>query len=439
MKKIALMLASVLTAFSGFAQTEEAPNRILVTNTTGNYTGYVIDYLDNINFARVDGEVLAKVEITEVGLETINLSVTRTEDCSYYKLCVLPRVTADQLRDDVNAIRYINSLPSDMVPVLFEDFPNGVLSGYTLNPESDYSLYTVGIDRYGVEAGVFRADFSTPAPEIVGNPHVEAELVSATQDSFTISFTPNEDVQSYWLCAGEKGTMQQQYEMFAPMFGFSNFSEMIKMWGIEYQEPRENTWTQMAPNTEYEVFIAMTDANGNFAPYEVFECSTVSLGGHGEASVDIELAGYTLEEWEGEMKPSQYIEFTPNDQASCYRMDVYLAEVYDENKEAIQAELCSDPFMPMAYWFYYEPITGEYQIDPSTECVAIAAAKNIDGEWGPVNELRFTTPEECEGYVAPAAPSRKGVMPRISAVRKDAIIKGQLPTVPAQKAKISIR
>lgn len=76
MKKTAILLAAVLAGATAFAQTEEtAPNRILVTNTAGSYTGYVIDYLDNISFARVEGEVLANVEINEVGLTEMTLSV----------------------------------------------------------------------------------------------------------------------------------------------------------------------------------------------------------------------------------------------------------------------------------------------------------------------------------------------------------------------------
>lgn len=439
MKKIAIFLVSLITSIVGFAQTEETPNRILVTNTAGNYTGYVIDHLDNISFARVDGEVLAKVEINEVGLEEMNLTITRTPDCNYYQLAVIPTVTANQIKDDVNAIRYINSLPSDMVPVLYEDFSSGELTGIELNSDSEYSIFTVGYDRYGVAAGVFRADFVTPAPEIVGNPHVEAKLVEATRDSFTIEFTPNDDVLSYWLCAGEKGTMQQQYEMFSSMFGFSNFSDMIRMWGIETRGPKENTWPAMNPNTEYEVFIAMTDANGNFAPYEVFEVSTLSLGGHGDAYVDIKEAGYELSNWDGELKPTLSLEFTPNQETSCYRVGVYLASEFEEFKDEILADLCSDPFMPMAYWFHYEPVTGEYQIDLNTDCVAVAAGKNIDGVWGQVNEYHFTTPSVLAEYEAPAAPVKKGVVPRLMPKKKDAIVKGQLPIVKMNKNKVELK
>lgn len=161
MKKYQILLASLLTATAAFAQTDsigEAPNRILVTNANGNYKGFVIDHLDAINFARVDGEVLAKVEVNEVATDSLRLTVKRTPDCQYYKLAVISQTIANQMPNDLSAISYINSMPSSMVPVLSEDFDNGLLSGVTLQADSDYAIMTVGFDNYGVEAGVFRCD-----------------------------------------------------------------------------------------------------------------------------------------------------------------------------------------------------------------------------------------------------------------------------------------
>ena len=223
--------------------------------------------------------------------------------------------------------------------------------------------------------------------------------------------------------------------MFAPMFGFTNFNQMIQQWGLQETETTTKTWSSMAPNTEYEVFVAMLDVNGNFAPYEVFEVSTVALGGPGEATVSITLGDYMLTDWWGEMLPSQFITFTPNDQASCYRLGVYRAEAYNEDKEAIIADLCSDPWMPTSNWFFYETLTTDFQIDPQSECVAIAAAKNINGEWGRVTELAFTTPDvvgQAQAY-APAAPSTK-VRTRLVPVEKH-----QLGTIPTMRPRLTPR
>lgn len=434
MKKSAIIFAAaLLSASAAFAQTEEgAPNRILVTSTSGNYTGFVVDYTDCISFARVDGEVLANVVVDEVGLETMTLTVTRTPECHYYKLAVIPEVTAKQLGDDANAIRYINSLPSDMVALLDQDFDHGTLSGIELNPESNYCIFTIGIDRYGVEAGVSRAEFTTPAPEILGNPHVDVAVTDSTLTSFTVSFTPNQDVQSYWILAGEKGTMQSQYEMFGPMFGFSNFSEMIKMWGIQCIGDYEYTWDDMAPSTEYEVFVAMTDFNGYFAPYEVYSASTATLGGHGEASVDIKVGGYSLEDWYGEMKPTLTISYTPNEEASCYRMEIFSAEVYDADPEMCASQVCSDPWMPTVGWFQYQPVAYDYSIEPGTSIVIAAAGKNLDGVWGELNTVRYTTPDSLEGY-EPQPEQIPAYRPRQARGVVPAIRKGVMPEMPAAK------
>jgi hypothetical protein len=74
-----------------------------------------------------------------------------------------------------------------------------------------------------------------------------------------------------------------------------------------------------------------------------------------------------------------------------------LEETYLSDIDGHQEELCSDPFMPTDGWFQYEQLTTDYQINPGLKCVAIAAAKNSNGEWGPITELYFTTPDKVPG------------------------------------------
>ena len=125
-----MILASLLTASAAFAQGQEAnPNRVLVTDKGGVTKGFVIDYIEDMSFARVDGEVLAKVTVDEVGLTSLRLTIKMTPQCRSYRLAILPAVVADQLGNDANAIRYINSLPAGDVPTLNEDFNKGQLSG----------------------------------------------------------------------------------------------------------------------------------------------------------------------------------------------------------------------------------------------------------------------------------------------------------------------
>ena len=394
MNKLSIFLASAAVAVTAFAQDAETPNRLILTNTIGNTKGYVLDRVQDLTFARVEGEVKAEVEIFDVQLDQLQVAVTKTPSCYSYKLDILPATIADRY-DDLAVISYLDYYTD--AATFYDDYTNATLSGIELKPATDYVLVTVGIDGYGVEDGVVRGPFTTPKPALVGDPQVTAEVVDRQLYSFSIKFIPNEDVSEYYCVAGEKGELMSQYEFFGPMMGLSSFTDMLMSWGVARYEEDVVEWTGMAPNTDYEVYYVALDKEGIPADYQCVEVSTLALGGDGEASVAIELGAYQYTDWDGEMLPSQFISFTPNDQASCFRVGVYKAASYDEAAAEIKDELRSDPPMPMANWFFYSAFETDYQIDPDTECVAIAAAKNANGEWGEVTELRFTTPAEADG------------------------------------------
>ena len=393
MKKILLFVAALLLSFGVYAQ-NTTPNRLLIhhNNTT---SGHIIDNVDSLTFANVQGEVAANLEILEYDLEKVILKVTRTASCAAFKIAIEPTVKIASM-SDYSLAQYIDN---DSDNAYYQDFESAQLSGIELLSSTEYTIATVGIDQYGILCDVKKVAFTTPDETLVGVPEVKAELVEANHYDFTVKFTPNEDVSKYSVVTGEKGQLQSQYEMFAPMFGYSNIGQLIESWGLQYTEETTYTWTNMAPGTVYEVFIQAWDAEGVMAPHTVFELTTKSLGGEGTAEVAITIGEYTLGEWWDEegnpvMLPSQFITYTPNDQTSAYRFGVYLASNYDTDAEAIKEELCSDPPMPTMGWFFYEELTTDYQIDPNLDCVVIAAAKNANGEWGPVTEVRFTTPAD---------------------------------------------
>lgn len=412
MKTILKFIATIILLFMTIvpvAAQEQTPNRILVVNSNGNYQGYVVDHIMDMRFATVEGEVLAQVEIFDVQLELITLAITRTEACEAFRLSIVPQSVANAFNNDVSAISYVENNGSDKY---YQDFTNAEVSGISLNAGVDYCLVTVGYDKYGVAAGVVKVPFTTPAPDIVGTPHVDAELVESTLDSFTISFTPNEDVSEYYLCSFEAGTIEEQFNMWSAWMGFASVSEMIEAWswGTSYTGPTTQTWEYMDPGTDYEVAIAIKDANGNFAPYETFAVSTLSMGGTGAAYVDIEVGEYKSEDWygDGNLVPTLPVTYTPNDQTSKYRTAVYLkSDIEQYGLDAIIDDLRSDPPMPgIAGWYIYDQFYNEYSVEPSTEVVILAAARNANDEWGEVNVVYYTTPDECPGYTPANAPNR---------------------------------
>lgn len=407
MNKFSILMAGLLMGGTAFAQTQavENPNRLFMTEGAGETKSYVLDRVSEISFARVEGDVKAEVQVLSATTEGIKVNVQRSDACMSFKITALPYTTAAQLTDPAVAINFINN--RCQYATCYEDFNGGVLSGMDLKAGGEYAVMTIGIDEYGTEVDVCSDRFTIPAAPVVGDPKVECTLVDAQRDSFTVSFKPNADVSSYYCVAGDKGSIERQYVQFGPMFGFASMADLIRAWGVERQGDTENTWSDMAPNTEYEVFILALDANGNPAPYQVFECSTLSLGGDGEATVTITPGDYKLTMWDNQMLPSQFFTFTPNDQASCYRFGVYTKEQYEAQREEIRQYICSEPPMPdMAHWFFYEEMTTDFQINPNTEIVAVAAAKNINGEWGPLTELEYTTPAEVSGDAVNAPVNR---------------------------------
>ena len=388
-----------------FVRISNADN-LIVQNNNGIYERILVDNIDSLVFENIEGRVAADVNIIDYTTNSMSLDITRTASCVGFKMACLPHTSIISMSDD-DLAEYIN----DNVSKVYEqDFKNAEITNLNLNHSSEYVIATIGIDKYGLLCDVVRAKFVTPSDNLAGNPKVDVEIVENNLYDFTLKFTPNSDVSKYSTLLGEAGAIESQYGMFANSFGWKNMGDMIEEWGSQYTLEEIHQYTDKSPNTEYEVYIQVWDANGVRAPYKVFRFMSQAQGGEGIAKVDITLGEYKMTEWDDgsgnvEMLPSQFFTFTPNDQTSAYRFNVILAANYKADIEGYQEDLCSDPFMTTQGWFQYEELTTDYQIDPGTNCVAIAAAKNGNGEWGPVTELFFTTPDEATNAKSGSSPT----------------------------------
>lgn len=412
-KTAALATLLFATASAGMAQTN--PNRLLVKTTSGMLKGYLVERIEDLSFAKVEGEVKANVEITAVGDNELTINVTRTEPCQAFRLTLCSANVANSYEPKPDY--FISMIEQEGTDLYYQDFTNATLSGIELAPATNYSVVTVGYDQYGIACGISRVDFRTEDPVLEGTPKVETSVTDVQAFEYTCKFTPNDDAAGYAILSGEKGSCQS----YCSMFGFDNFGDLVKSWGITIDPatPYEYTWSNMSPATDYEVFVQAWDANGNYTACDTIPVRTLSLGGSGASVVDIELGEYKIQDWMGEMLPSQFITFTPNDQTAAYRYAVCYAKGkdeipgYDGHEQEVLDELCSEPPFPgMAYWFFYDPLTTDFQIDPNTECVAVAVGKNADNVWGEPTIVRFTTPAEAAS--APVAPSASVMLPASS-------------------------
>ena len=382
-------------AFSAAAANDTDPNRMLIIDNNDSYKAFNITNVNRVEFATVEGKVAASINLLEYSRNKITAAVTKTPSCQSYLFNIIPGVIAHQLEANPSgAGAYLRQMDSQSYT---EDFTNAEVTGMELNYATEYALVTVGVDKYNVDGDVSCAYFTTEAAPIVGDPKVDVKVLGTTAYTIDLQFTPNSDVTKYYFVIGEKGTLAEQYEQFAGMFGYTNIGEMVKAWSGEHSGNETYQYKDLDPNTDYELYVQPTDKNGNFGKLDIIEMSTAKKGGSGEAKVEILISDYGMAEWEDKELPTQVVTFTPNDQTWAYRCNVYLKETYDKQKEEIHADICSEPPMPnMAHWFWFEPFTNEYQINPNTACVAVAAGKNADGVWGAVNVVNFTTPLTAE-------------------------------------------
>ena len=399
MKKIYTLCLSAFLGMSAFAQTQ--PERIIVHEKSGNFKGFLAERVDSITFPKLEGRVVAEVEIKSVALDSAIISVTRTEQCRAFKLMVLPEVVANRLLDDGAMANYVDQMTQELY---YQDFENGILNGANFDADTKYVLTTVGYDMYGIPCSVSRAPFATPKRPLVGDVKMTSTIDEVNARSFTMSFYPSPDVEGFAVVTGEEGTMQAQYEQWGPMMGFKNFGDLVKRWGIQGAKDEIGyTWKKMTPNTTYDVFVQAWDVNGTYADCDTIKVTTKVLGGEGVAAVEVTLGDYKMADWNGELLPSQTVTYTPNDQSSCYRFNVALDSTYNADPEGFANELRQDPPMPgLQDWFFYEPLTTDYAIQPNTKFVVLTAAKNSLGVWSEVKVDRFQTPEKVEGGETPA-------------------------------------
>lgn len=401
-----ILLSAVLLAGSlaAGAQGSAEPNRMLVVNQNGSAKSYMTERVEAIEFRSIEGAAKAEVKINGCTLNSVETTVTMTPACSYYLINCYPAVIARQLQENpAGAFAYMASTNS---PSYNEDFPSGTLSGLEFNANTEYAVVTAAYDELGTECDVCIGTFTTPSLPLTGDPKVTFKQTGKTEFTISGEFTATSDVGGYSYLIGEKGELPKQFEQFAGMFGFSNIEEMVKMWGVyvPHDEESEHTWKDLEPNKEYEIYVQVWDKKDVAAPIQIFEATTAEMGGPGAAYVDVKITGYKLAEWDGVMKPSLFVRYEPNDQAGAYRVYVAYAEDYDKDPQELKDYLCSDPEMSMANWFLYGPVSTDYQVDPGKKIVILAAAKNVNGEWGEINELRYETPDK----VAAGMPAKSG-------------------------------
>lgn len=137
MKKILFTLVAFLVGFTAYAQSDV--NRMLIVDKNGYFKGFALENVDYASFANVTGEVRADVTISDVALDKIVMSVTRTSACQGFKLVCVPTVQIANYTDQGLA----QFIDNDNDYTYYQDFKDGELTGIQLEPRTDYTIATV--------------------------------------------------------------------------------------------------------------------------------------------------------------------------------------------------------------------------------------------------------------------------------------------------------
>lgn len=406
MKKLFTIIALALVSMVSMAQTN--PQRLLVCDTNGGVTGFLAERIDSIYFEKIEGKVAADVEFisyeeTDEG-PTITLSVARTPDCVGFKIECMPKIRAEMFMDPLVADSYFKSSGSQ---AYYEDFTNAKMTGMQMEfiQNAEYSLVTLGYDKYGVACEVRRADFKTPKPDVVGNPSVTYTVDGVTGTTVTMTFTPNADCAEYGICLMEAGSAEAYFEQWGAVMGFASIENMILSWSrSKYTSSYTNTWDELLPGMDYSVYVVPIDVNGAYGDMVICPVTTIAQGGEGEAKVDITIGDFGGDATNGYW---QYVCYTPNSETSVYHSLLVQKSYVDDgtySESWIETYLTGDDnslYPGDPYWNQYAVDNAPWGVNPATEYMAFARAKNINGEWGPMAKVTFTTPS------ATAAPAHK--------------------------------
>lgn len=416
-KKILSTLALSLAMLTASAQSQ--PNRLIVHQKSGGFTSYRLGSVDSLSFYNVEGEVRADVKVNkfnsgETG-DTLWVAVTKTPACSSYRIDVLPSVRVNAYSDDVIA-SYFNQQKG--ATAFYDDFTNAQLTGFStkFEPDTKYTVFTLGYDQLGTPCEVSRAEIETPVGDIVGNPQVACTVTKADYKALTFSFEPNEDVSSYYFTIFPEGEGEKQFEQWGPMFGFANMSAMIKQFsGYAYEGEMEHTINSLNPGTDYELYILPLDAEGNNGKLQITKCKTKAMGGEGKSVMTITVGEFADH---GENGCAQTVTYTPNDQTNLHRdIIVDKAKFLDKNgtwkgDESKVIEYLQTPNPMDPNWDQYGEDVATWGVDANTTYIAYSIGQNAKGEWGELAKKEFTTPAAAS---APAyAPATSTVMKRVA-------------------------
>ena len=204
-------------------------------------------------------------------------------------------------------------------------------------------------------------------------PNVTTTIDNLTPTTITASFDMDENCTKYHILADVVGGMDQWVQMFG-----MPLRDLVVAWSIGVESDTTYTWTDMAPNTDYIVYVVAVNATDT-SEVLMTTCTTPQAGGEGASVVTIELSNIT--------ETSVIMTATPNDQTARFLDGLIEKAAFEEyGQEALLEMLLAEP-----YWLYETDVWEWLDLTPGVEYYAFAIGQNAAEQWGEMTLVPFTT------------------------------------------------
>lgn len=252
-------------------------------------------------------------------------------------------------------------------------------------------------------------------------PAVEAELLEATTTTIKVKLTPNAATGTYHVVAYKTGEMEKTFDVFAEMFEWNNYSDLVMSQGESLDGEQEYLIERVNPSTKRELWILPTDADGTYGELQHYTFSTIAQGGDGEAKIEVEILEYNAA---GE---EQLIKYIPNDQTNYYLSLVVADDELDNFGGSIEGAVsflqtmdANEEYHPLMA-SYYEETVYALNVYADKAYTVVSIARNAKDEWGPV---------DVKNFIAGADPTKIGAVNSSAADGQLFNLQGQKVSVP---------
>lgn len=347
-------------------------NRVYVAATLSDQTVSSVTEDFTTGVLGGDGEAVVETVVSNIQRNSVDITMTPNDQSAYYYYIVFEDAQFEQMEyTEDSVISYLE----------LEDFKeysqvSGTMSDLT--PNTDYTIYTLAYNANNERSELQATPFTTLQQGGEGEATVAITTSNITASSFDVTFAPNDQTAYYYYLIADDEFMASEN---------MTTDEDVVAYLMEEDWKEYDTISGTVGNlqfgTEYKIYAVAYNVNGEQGAFAPVTVTTLSLGGDGEAVVNIEVSNIT--------ETSFDVAFTPNDQTAYYYYLIASAQDL-ENNGLTTNDAILDYLENYGGEKIYEQLEGPVtELESGTLYKIYTFAYNGNMELGPVGYQEVTT------------------------------------------------